>query len=55
MGYQSRKRGYQSRREKIQETGRVLRIVLLFSSIGAALWLFMNRYELWGWMKTYIY
>ncbi|MCB9295425.1 MAG: hypothetical protein H6559_20225 [Lewinellaceae bacterium] len=55
MGYQSRKRNYKSRREKFSETMRSTRVFLIFLTIGMAVWFFRNRYEFWGWLKTYIY
>lgn len=55
MGYQSRKRGYKSRRDKFKETRRILRIFLIFFTIGMAFWFLQNRYEFWGWLKTYFY
>ncbi|MCB0584463.1 MAG: hypothetical protein KDD06_03940 [Phaeodactylibacter sp.] len=55
MGYQSRKRGYKSRREKFENTLRTTRVFLIFLSIGMVVWFFRNRYEFWGWLKTYIY
>ena len=55
MGYQSRKRGYKSRREKFAETMRATRVFLFFLTLGMAVWVFRNRYEFWGWLKTYIY
>lgn len=55
MGYQSRKRNYKSRRERLERDSRNIRRILLFSAIGLALYLFMTRYEWWGYLKTYFY
>jgi hypothetical protein len=55
MAYQSRKRNYKSRRQRYSIFTRNAKIVFVFASIGAAVWLFKVRYEIWGWLKTYFY
>jgi hypothetical protein len=55
MTYQSRKRNYVSRRERLQKQLRVYRLIFIFLSIGIAVWAFKERYAIWGWLKTYFY
>ncbi|MCB0545771.1 MAG: hypothetical protein KDD02_19495 [Phaeodactylibacter sp.] len=55
MGYQSRKRGYKSRRERFDYTVRNTRIIFIFLSLGMAVWVFKNRLDWWAWLKTYFY
>ena len=55
MAYQSRKRNYRSRRERLERASRNTKVVLIFATIGAAVWVFMIRHELWAWLKTYFY
>lgn len=55
MPYQSRHRNYQSRRERNARTGRVARILVVSVLLFAAIFAFMNRYWLYGWLKTYFY
>lgn len=55
MAYQSRKRNYKTRREKLNSNLQTMRTILTFFSIGLVVWLYMNRFELWAWLKTYLY
>jgi hypothetical protein len=55
MAYQSRKRNYRSPREKNAIARRNAKVALLFITIAALVWIFKNRYEYWGWLKTYFY
>jgi hypothetical protein len=55
MAYQSRKRNYLSPREKNALVWRNFKLVLLFSLMAAAVWIFKNRHEYWAWLKTYFY
>jgi hypothetical protein len=55
MLYQSRTRGYKSRRERFSQTMRSTRIIFIFLSIGMCVWAFRNRLEIWSWVKTYVY
>jgi len=55
MGYQSRKRGYKSRRERMHQHKRVIRMVTIFLFLAILLWLYKEREEWWWWIKTYFY
>ena len=55
MGYQSRKRQYLSRRERFQRDMRNIKVVLIFAAIGLAVYGYMNRWEWWGYLKTFFY
>ena len=55
MGYQSRKRNYRSRRQKLKDSYRFWRVLSIFLVIGLLLWGFMKRHELIAWLKTYTY
>lgn len=54
MGYKSRKR-HKSRREKFQDVLRNTRVIILFMFIALLLYAYMNRREIWAWLKTYWY
>lgn len=55
MTYQSRKRNYKSRRERLQEQFRAYRLIFLFAAIAAAVWIYKERQDIWAWLKTYFY
>ncbi|WP_350176460.1 hypothetical protein [Phaeodactylibacter sp.] len=55
MGYQSRKRNFRSRRERFEDTMRKTRLFFLFLFLAILVYLFMNRYEFWAYLKTYLY
>ncbi len=55
MGYQSRKTKYRTPREKNEVTWRNTKLILLFATIAAAVWIFKDRHEYWAWIKTYFY
>ncbi len=55
MGYQSRKRNYRSRRERLQGHQRIGRVVFIFLLIGLALYLFFTRHAWWSYLETYFY
>ncbi len=55
MGYQSRKRNYTSRRERLQKHGRNIRVIGLFLLITLVILLFMNRRELYYFWQTLVY
>ncbi|MCI5082178.1 MAG: hypothetical protein MRY78_10805 [Saprospiraceae bacterium] len=55
MGYQSRMRNYKSRRERYEQSTRNIRIIFIFAIIALVVFLFKERYEIWGWLKTYFY
>ena len=55
MAYQSRKRIYTSRREKMHIIEKNFRIIFVFGIITVAILLFKYRYDLWNWLKTYFY
>ncbi len=55
MPYQSRIRNYKSRRERNQETRRIVNRILLFVMVGLLIFIWFNRVSLWDWFKTYFY
>lgn len=55
MPYQSRRRNYQSRRERNARTWRVSRILVASILLFAAVFAWMNRVSLYSWLKTYFY
>jgi hypothetical protein len=55
MGFQSRKRGYKSRRERLHTSLKNIRLILVFGSIALAVLVYKNRWDLWSWLKTYFY
>ena len=55
MAYQSRKRNYVSRRERLAKHGRNIRIITIFIVLALCVWVYKNRYDLWAWIKTYFY
>lgn len=50
MTYQSRKK-YKSRREKNQVAKKNAKIILLFLSLGALVWLILYRVSVWDWIR----
>lgn len=54
MGYKSRK-NYRSRRDKLENSLRNTRIIIIFALIALLIWLFMHRREYWAWLETYFY
>ncbi len=55
MGFQSRKRGFRSRREKLDTSLRNIRMAIIFGTIALAVLIYKNRWDLWNWLKTYFY
>ncbi|MDP4711017.1 MAG: hypothetical protein NWR67_10535 [Saprospiraceae bacterium] len=55
MGFQSRKRGYKSRRERLNSSLKSIRMILIFGSIALLVLIYKNRWDLWNWLKTYFY
>ena len=55
MVYQSRKRKYTSRKEKLERSNRFLRIAAVFVLVVAALLFFFRRQLLIDWVKTFFY
>lgn len=55
MGYQSRKRNYKSRRERLQEHGRNFRIIAIFIVLAIAVLLFRSRYDIYYYLETFFY
>lgn len=55
MGFQSRKRGYKSRKERLDTSLRNTRLIFVFGFIALAVLIYKNRWDLWGWLKTYFY
>ena len=55
MAYQSRKKGYKSRREKFQIVSRNTKVTLLFAGMALVVYIVMIRHDIWGWLKTFMY
>jgi len=55
MGYQSRKRNYVSRRERLSRTLRVLRVILIFATLFSVAYVAMNWNTVFFYLKTYFY
>lgn len=55
MGYQSRKRHYVTRRERLQLHLRVYRVIFLFVVVFAVALLVLRRTDYWTWFLTYFY
>ncbi|MEM1217304.1 MAG: hypothetical protein AAGH79_00255 [Bacteroidota bacterium] len=55
MAYQSRRRNYTSRRERLANSIRKARIVILFAFIAIALYLFFNWRSIYDYLRTYTY
>ena len=53
MGYQSRKRGYRSRRERRADTWRKTYIVLAFLAAALVVYAVMRRTDWWNYLRTY--
>ncbi len=51
--YQTRKRRYTSRQERVHRTNRFLRIIGVFAVIGLVAMAFFRRRSIIEWMKTY--
>ena len=55
MGYQSRKRNYRTKRQKLEANFRFWRILGIFAAVGLLIWLFMERHDWIAWLKTFTY
>ncbi len=44
-----------NRREKYRRSTRNIKVFFLFLAIALVVWIFKNRYEYWGILKTYFY
>lgn len=55
MAYQSRKRKYLSRRERLQRDWRNIAIVLFFFLLAGLIWLTLNFRSILDWARTYTY
>jgi ferric-dicitrate binding protein FerR (iron transport regulator) len=55
MAYQSRKRKYLSRRERLRRDWRNIGIILLFAGMAALAWLILNLQDILNWARTYTY
>jgi ferric-dicitrate binding protein FerR (iron transport regulator) len=55
MAYQSRKRKYLSRRERLQRDWRNIGVLALFALLAALAWLVLNLRSILAWLKTYTY
>lgn len=51
--YQTRKRKYTSRKERVQRTNRFLRIVSTFALVGLVAMAFFRRKDIISWLQTY--
>lgn len=55
MAYQSRRRNYKSRRERLADSIRRVRLVFLFALIALGLYLFFNWRSIYDYLRTYTY
>ena len=55
MIYQSRKRKYTSRKEKLDNGKRFLQRLLFFAFLCAGILLFFRRQIVWDWIKVFFY
>ncbi len=55
MGYQSRKRNYRSRRERYNHHKQVAMVIIVFTLLGLAIYLFLRRHDWVPYLKTYFY
>lgn len=55
MVYQSRKRKYTSRKEKLENSNRFLRIAFYFTLIFVSVFMILRWRVIWDWLKTYTY
>lgn len=51
--YQSRKRKYTSRKERVQRINRFIRIVSAFAVVGLVALAFFRRRDIVSWMQTW--
>ena len=52
MGYQSRRRGYKSRREKLARSRRDLSVVFIFAFLALLVYAFMRRVDLIAYLEA---
>lgn len=55
MGYQSRKRKYVSRRERLQQHFRNYRTIFIFALIAIVVLIYKNRWAIWNYVQTFFY
>ena len=53
MAYQSRKRNYKNRRERLERDLRVWRLIAIFATIALVVWMFKNRYDIFNYLRTF--
>lgn len=53
MGYQSRRRGYKSRREQRARNGRNLLVIAVFALLAFIVYGIMRRADWWAYLQTY--
>ncbi|HMQ64541.1 MAG TPA: hypothetical protein PKE06_27910 [Flavilitoribacter sp.] len=51
MRYQNRMRNYKSRREKLNTASRNVKVILIFSLIGACFWVIKEWQGIWDWFR----
>ncbi len=51
----SGKHRYKSRREKYERNLRIGRILAIFFAIGILMLIFKNRWDIYIWIKTYVF
>ncbi len=52
MAYQSRKRNYKTRRERLDLHQRNIRLILIFAAIAAVVLIYKNRRDIWFYIET---
>ena len=55
MAYQSRKRNLKSRREKLEQTSRNLRIIFVFGAVILFGVIYKYRHKIWLWLDLNLF
>ncbi|MBR9919926.1 MAG: hypothetical protein GYB31_03745 [Bacteroidetes bacterium] len=55
MTYQSRRRNYKSRREKLKRSGQVVRLTTIFVVLFLLIFGWFKRVQIYDWLETYFY
>jgi hypothetical protein len=55
MVYQSRRRNYKSRRDKMKRSGQVVRLTSIFAGVFLLIYVWFNRVRIFDWVETFFY
>ncbi|MCB0706523.1 MAG: hypothetical protein KDC34_14500 [Saprospiraceae bacterium] len=55
MTYQTRRRNYKSRRDKLERSGKVIKLISLFGTLFLLIYGWFNRVRIYDWVETYFY